>query len=453
MAQIEKDYSNIELIKDIPVEGRLQITNTFEDNELITFIEDVTMQLYHYIKDDYIPVIISGVDDNRKIDYARHKMNVLLDICRNSSSVKKLSKIYNPEENNPRLYSRYMTTLYNIYFDYIKILKAHPDYEIHKDKILNLYSGMKTIPKIESSKILIKHPIDTTLLPNSSFVNSDNQYYLNFKVNLNGLIIPIIGSCFAKWNDLGIDSYTHSEYEFLYIGTCDLDCKNFGHIKTGYKNSYQIYSRMHYFKNDYNMMYIFKKYIDEQGDLEKALIHIPNVNNYWSEIDIIESKLNDILYIKNYSDSLDRSLIKLTYTLFINNILNKFINDKTSYNEFIYDMRYILYILKNQINKIGFIESDIIQSIDFIILFTNDNPNITIRDLCKNKILNQDILINNKYSPEYIEIYTTDCTVTNSFKKSILNERIEFNKYLKYKIKYLKSKHSQNLSSMSLKKD
>ena len=30
-----------------------------------------------------------------------------------------------------------MTTLHSIYFDYIKILKSHPDYECHKDKILN----------------------------------------------------------------------------------------------------------------------------------------------------------------------------------------------------------------------------------------------------------------------------------------------------------------------------
>lgn len=57
---------------------------------------------------------------------------------------------------------------------------------------------MKTISLIQDSKIMINNLIDTTLRPIGYYINNDSDYYLNFKVKLDGLIIPIIRSCYAK---------------------------------------------------------------------------------------------------------------------------------------------------------------------------------------------------------------------------------------------------------------
>lgn len=61
-----------------------------------------------------------------------------------------------------------------------------------------------------------------------------------------------------KFEELGYDDYENksSEYEFLYIGTCNLECLNLGHTKTGYKFSYEIYSRM-LNNTNYSLEYFF----------------------------------------------------------------------------------------------------------------------------------------------------------------------------------------------------
>ena len=400
------------------------------------------MKLYMSIKDDYLHQTIDEISEDQQINYAKHKMNVMLDICRDSSRVKKLSKIYDSEIHNPKLYSRYIVTLYSIHAEYIKILKAHEDYELHREKILNLYSGMRTIPIINSSKILIKHPIDTTLRPNGSFVGDNDGFYLNFKVKLDGLIIPIIGSCYAKFEELGWERYSHSEYEFLYIGICDLDCINYGQKKTIYKLSYQIYSRMNYFYNNNDLTHLLSEYIAIHGNLETALINIPLMTSQY-EIQNFTDKLDGrLFYIKykyEYSDNSEITiyLLDLLYLLFINNIINKSIVDNDSYNHFIYDMEYILTIFNSYINKVGFNKFVFINSLRTLLSFLRSNTDITIRELCKSDFLTiHDIFIENKYSPIYIVINNTECIKIGSLARSINNEYPISYKYLKYKNKY-----------------
>ena len=441
MEKVEEEFPNFKLIKDTPVEGIVQLENTFKDTELINFIEDVTHKLYQHIKNDYIPYKDDEIPESKKISYAKHKMNVIIDICRDSGKIKKLSKIYN--NINPKLYSRYMITLYSIYFDYIKILKEHKDYIHHKDKILNLYSGMQTIPVIKNSKILIKHPIDTTLRPNGYFVRSDDEYYLNFKVRLDGLIIPIIGSCFEKWADLGIRDYTTSEYEFLYIGTCDLDCENIGNVNTGFEFSYNIYSKMFYQNRYATLEDLLRKYIEEYDSLEAALTQIPILYETNNIDYLLIQLINEYLY--NYLGipynirrdegtrlSMFKTLIdKLIIKLFINNIKNKFINSNERFKDFLYDLKYIFYILLNQINKKNeFNDFDFKLSISYIISLSDNYPH-TIRELCKSKFLNQDILIDNEFRPKYIIIDTINCMTSDSLRETIRNECER--KYLKYK--------------------
>ena len=348
MEHVEEEFPGYKVIKNEPIEGIIRIENTFKDTKLIKFIEDVTMKLYKHIKNDYIPYEESNIPEHKKISYASYNMNVILDICKDSGKIKKLSKLY--DNQNPKLYSRYMTTLYSIYIDYIKILKEHSDYEYHKDKILNLYSGMETIPNIENSKILIKHPIDTTLRPNGFFVRSDDQYYLNFKVRLDGLIIPIIGSCFAKWVELKkISEYTQSEYEFLYIGTCDLECENLGNVNTGFEFSYNIYLNMFEQKKYTSLEYLLRKYIEEYCSLEQALIEIPKLYETNNIIELINELINKYLYsylginylignikLHDFKNMFDELIIKL----FINNII---INSNERFEYFLHDLKYIFY--------------------------------------------------------------------------------------------------------------
>ena len=215
------------------LENRI-LGNNFENTKLINFILKVTGLLYNEIKNDYF--------DSNDINLTyKYRMNVILDICRDSNKIKMLSNKYNKDNKDVSndLYIKVMATLHRIHEEYIKILNNLKEYKEYKDEIIHLYSGMKSIPKIENGKILIRHHIDTTLRPFGFYVYSDNDYYLHIKTKLNGMIIPIIGNCFQKWHDLGYVSRTKSEFEILYIGVCDLDCVNYGNVTTSYNTTLQ----------------------------------------------------------------------------------------------------------------------------------------------------------------------------------------------------------------------
>lgn len=464
---MEKEMSSVNIFDIIQDENKVyELDNNFKDKDLIIFIEDITMKLYEHIKDDYIHYNIDTIKVD-EMEYAKHKMNVLLDICRDSNRIKKKSKIYSftgIQQSNPILYSRYITTLYSIYFDYIKILKEHKDYDNHKDKILHLYSGMKTIPKTTDSQIIINHPIDTTLRPTCSFIDSNNDYYLHFHVKLDGLIIPIIGSCYAKWASYDLAEYSTSEYEILYIGACKLDYSYFGNIETVYPYSYDINLRMHYQKNDRKLETLLSDCIKEDCNLECVLIKIPQIFNTL-EINKLLTKLYDYTKINNFFTSKDielqelhgiydlkESMHLLLNTLFLNNIKNNYINNNEHFNNFLNDMKYIFDLYDNQYYKIRKKNkteyySIFKQNIKILIALCNEYPATTIRELCKSKFLNQHILIHNTFIPIYLEIYDTECKTKDSLQQIIIQNEYRY-KYLKYKNKYLKLFGSKNHISL-----
>jgi hypothetical protein len=396
------------------------------------------MQLYNKIKDDYINISKEPTDPARQIIYATHKMNVLLDICRDSKRIK------NIKVTNPILFSRYMITLYSIYSDYIILLKKHDDYCLHKDKEINLYSGMITMPAINDCTMSIKLPINTTLRPNGYFVRSDDQSYLNFKTTLDGLVIPIIGSCYAKWAELKIDTYTTSEYEFLYIGMCDLPCENHGHIKTQYNFSYDIYLKMYYNNKKGNLELLLEKH----GTLKTALQKIKEEygrDPYETNIDIdiqtnlIRDYFNFIILnfeldftYRNNPDYFKDLYIQVIYQFFIHNIINNYINSNEKFQDFIYNMRYICIVINNHFKKIKDKDKDedkynlIFIFNSLFILATLD----TIDNVFTKKYMSDNIIINNEFKPEYIEIRDSPCNIINIFKQFLPVNKY---KYLKYK--------------------
>jgi hypothetical protein len=405
----------------------LLLDNTFEDNDLIEFITEISLQLYNVIKDDYIP---NQLDDfsvqSDKIRYATHKLNVLLDFCRDSLSIKKLSSsfIVSPNNNN-QLYKRYITTLFSIYVEYLQILHAHPNYELHKSKILNLYSGMKSI-NTDGTNILIKHPISTTLRPIQYYAKEPESIYINFKCNLDNLIIPIIGNCYIKFYEMTEDrSYaTSGEYEFLYFGHCDVPLIDEGIVITSFRMNYDIYKRMYpkpkiniyklrSFLNLANIKSSLKDYIIDYGDVNILLQII--INNYFLDVD------KSII-------STNKTLLEILISIV--SIKNSIYDDDT-FNDFIWNFTYILkYWLK------------------FNTIQLTDYSNTGIYNITSaiSKLFNNSYIIKN--TPN-VKFYTIEpkCTDKSSLIKIIQSgENINYmNKYQKYKNKYLKLKQMKQI--------
>jgi hypothetical protein len=197
-----------------------------------------------------------------------------------------------------------------------------------------------------------------------------------------------------------------------------------------------------YFNYNNTLKDVLREYIDEYGNLEEALINIPKLKDI-SSIDVnIINFIHDDLGHFNRDPEIKKLIEDIVTVLFSNNIKNNFINNDKSFSEFIFNLKYIILILLNQFNKaFEFDRSNLIFTIDYILYIIKLYPHKNIRQFCESKMLNPDILINNKYSSTYIEIYDTECTASQSLKKTIINETIELKKYLKYKNKFIKLKN------------
>ena len=320
------------------------LSNVFENTNLTNFILEITNELYENIKEDYVDIegIFFILDKNENatitdelIQISNHKMNVLLDIWRNSGTIKELSSTYGKNKAfiNDELYSMYMKTLHDIHNIYIKILKKHEQYIKFIDNEINLYSCLKTLPKIENDKIIITHPIDTTLYPTNFFCDYETTHYLNIKLKLDDLIIPIIGSCRKFFKEkYGLDNVanetSNNEFEILYIGSCSFPIKNLGYIKTKYLFNYDIYSLLNPIIDIYESYYIYPDIRLKKEYFTELLLNIDTKQDY---VTIFKKLIR-----QKFSENLNE---------FINNLV-KLITRHTDANlSTIYDEKLKYYIL------------------------------------------------------------------------------------------------------------
>ena len=419
------------------------LENTFEDAELITFIHTVTNKLYEKIKDDFVNKFITDInDENEKIEYAKHKMNVILDICRDSSRIKNLSKKYiNSDHHDSKLYHRYMLTLQSIFADYLQILYAEPDYNKHKNKIIHLYSGMKTVPYDKDTSIIsLKHPIDTTLRPIQAFTYNTNDYYINFNVKLDDTIIPIIGNCYKKFTEMDWGYHNEvSEYEFLYIGNCDVNVIDKGIVRTSYKLNYNIYTRMYPIEEHKFYICFFKEMVfkDCNFDLYEYVLNYGDMNK------ITNFFISKYLRLEEYITEKIKDILERFIT---RAIILRYLESTEQLNRCIHILDYLClilteYILFNSEDEYNKIEQHIINNIDNIVIGKDAifNTKYTINNTKPEdkKILNTRPFVN------YLQV-TSQCTKEESFKNMVKNEMIGgmyYKKYMKYKIKYITLKN------------
>ena len=362
------------------------ISNNFEDFELIKFVEDISLQLYNNIKDDYIDELIDIIPtDEIKIIYAKHKMNVMLNICSNSNNFK-----INLSNNKTKLlFTTYMKTLYEIYIIYIKLLTSHIDYKLHSYKIINLYSGTENILDINKSKIFFNGQLDMTMRPIGFNIHNNNNLYINIKTKLNGMIIPIIGSCLRKWSEINNEIYSTGEYGFLYIGINRLDYYNHHNIRTCYYFNYDIYCKMYYNIKKYKLKTFYN--IKKNKLLKKIKIDISFINKI-----LINYKVHIL-----YPLFLNNIYLKIMQLIIYKNIKNDYIKDDLTFNNFLYDLKYINILLENI-----YIESNykkcLLKFIKIYLIILS-HKKISLYEIIKTEF-NKKILISNKYIPTYIEI-------------------------------------------------
>jgi hypothetical protein len=100
-------------------------------------------------------------------------MNLIIEICRSSSLIKKISSKYDRKdqnlpsdaENDTYIHiQRQLNIIKNIYH---QILEEDQDYQIYKDKYIYLYSGMikklNIIDEGDQKYVNLYIPIDTTI--------------------------------------------------------------------------------------------------------------------------------------------------------------------------------------------------------------------------------------------------------------------------------------------------
>jgi hypothetical protein len=436
----------------------IHLEQIFNDNELVLFINEITNQLYDEIKDDYIPSVFSDLQDqDAKLLHATKKMNVILDLCRNSSDVKKLSTdyTYNADVHNQELYDKYFETITIIHQIYLSKLRSHPDYPRHQNKIINLYSGMKHVPFTNNDcTISLKLPIDTTARPIQDFVEDDTSYYINFKVKLDDQIIPIIGNCYKKLRDLGYGYYDDvSEYEFLFIGKKDYNISAARLVKTSYTFNYQISLNM------YPIEYIntWEGYRSTQGMFQLEQI----IKGYQTGLINNNEKITKLfieIMLKNIFNKTDASwdgnyistfFYVLRFLIKGLNHLREFIVFTSDELKIWYEVNYDDDEYVNEEVILGDVKITLSQYdklIKIIVLrlrdFNQIYNNIKFDDETKKKQINQ--LMLEKFNNNFTIINNND---TKYIVIDLIDRYEQFNnkyyaKYLKYKDKYIKLKSS-----------
>jgi hypothetical protein len=427
----------------------IYLENNFSDTPFVLFIRDITNKLYDNIHTDYVEKNFSDyTNDYDKIEYAKHKMNVLLDICRYSGNIKKLSSTYGMDDTNSKLYIRFMITLYSIHTIYIKILYLHPDYDIYKNKMIHLYSGMKSVP-LEGNTLKNTLPIDTTLLPVQFFVHDNKSYYIHFEVLLDDLIIPIIGSCMRKFRDLGYLGYEHnthvSEYEFLYIGICDINFEDKGIVNTHYMTNYDIYNNMNPVFNIHSFNTFFEKVFTQIGEVDYNTIITPDYIVSIFGDDEVADKLANYMLNTNFSYikydhfwstlNITEKIIKLIKLLLIKQInLQELVkSNDTQFNQLIHYLKYLFDYIRNSLKDHSEKITTYIDQMN--IYFENDS----ILSVIQSKY-NETYVVNNTPETHLLNIISK-CNKQESFRNIVKYDLQQkggyFYKYKKYKNKYI----------------
>lgn len=455
-----------------------RLRSIFDDIELFKFMADITHQLYLEIKDD-IHIKNHHTDSmpfEEEFIYASHKMSVILDVCRESSRIKNLSVKYNIRETrskNSILYIRYMTTLFAIHDIYLRILTRHPDYERHRHKQLNIYSGLLTIPDIINNNIKLTHMLDTTLKPYTSFVSSDDNYFLNIITKLDGPILPILGNCFKKFYELGFYEHPqlYSEFEILYLGLGYMRCINFNHIDTFYNANY--FSSLYVFPiyvdyiefqfNKYAYLPIFGSNITlnklKETIIPNPIIH-PDMSNtimpFFTDILEFYDFINNLcVYIfkipklpKPYavpSFDINNSLIeelppnvKLIMTVIRINILCNFLINDATFTRIIKALKFLFEHFPERLTEIllNYLNNEYIYN-DSIRRGKIPPMQIDIDSFCLNNY-NDYFRVNSMYKPTYIEINDSNLKSVDLLGKIVNYENTDvfYSKYMKYKQKY-----------------
>jgi hypothetical protein len=408
--------------------SKIKLAHIFNNIGLVQFIREVTNTLYEKIKDDYININLNDIKetDKYRLIYATHKMNVLLDICRNSQDIKALA------ETNKPLYKRYIETLQEINKSYISILTGHNNYKTYKNEIINLYSGMKTVPfsKDEKkqdikTKLDIKLPINTTLRPNQYYVDDEKSYYINFRLELdNPNIIPIIGNCYKKFNELFDENLDDtSEYEFLYFGELQVDITPII-ATTLYETNYETHVNMYpvHYKYKHNT---FVKIIQDLYKYDDDILEQYITNQLDNTIDnTIDNIINNV--ISTYFKGANKDIIKILFIKMFITFYKKsdYYKNDIYINEFIYIVEYLY---------INYIDNKLADPLTYISTIINSYQLKEKSFILYNYILYEifpTYQIQNKHNTTYIMIDLSKPEVSPNTKT--------YNKYMKYKNKYMK---------------
>lgn len=300
------------------------------DKEIIQFMYDRAHELYESIKDDYV----SDVDDPdvKFIDIVDKKMNVILNIARNSAILKKLSAVYDKNtvgraQNNAKdlQYQKFIQTLKEIRTIYINIMKAHKDWNKFKDNNVYLYSGLASIPSTKDGIMNINIPLDTTLLANQYYVENNDMHYLQFKTKLDGPFIPILQLASLKLYDI-LQIKEMDEYEIFLLPIGEINYKSLGQPKMKYK---------------YMGDFVYRPTLDIicQSRLSGSYYYIKILNKYTDTYKLDEESNFSYIYdtiiniFTNLPDSIIAKPKKMTLNLgFIINLLTNLQKGKINYD-------------------------------------------------------------------------------------------------------------------------